>query len=430
MAIIESGKCRIEYINNHGLGVGKTDGRKVILPYTLPGEIVLFERHAYRNLSNCLLKAIVTPSPRRSHPMCEYFGTCGGCLLQHLDNQQYLQFKKSIINSLVKDLQTETKINPIISIPPGQRRRANMEAIKKKNKLYLGFHRFNSHQIIDVTHCPILSPSLSGLLLPLKDVLNEILMDKQKIQIFLTEASNGIDIDIKFDQKPIVNVKQKKEMIFFAKKNNVARVIFSYETVVSFIYEAAKPCVIFEGVAVEIDAQSFLQSSFLSDKILSQLVINYFYDYRNTSASVHTVLELFCGRGTFTLPLSRYSNVDAFEADTKAINALKKAVINKIGSINLYERDLFKSPLNRQELNKYKALVINPPRAGAEAQCNQIKKSKIEKLCYVSCNPETFFRDAKILCSNGYILSELTPVDQFYWSPHLEIVAYFERKNL
>lgn len=428
MALIETARCTIDYINTHGLGVGKTDVGEVVLPYTLPGEVVVFERHVYRNASNCLLKTIVTPSPSRAYPACNYFGACGGCLLQHLESREYLQFKENIIKSLLKDLQINTQINPIISIPPGQRRRANMEAIKKSDKIYLGFHRFNSHQIINITKCPALSASLSNLLIPLKRVLNEILNDKQKVQIFLTEASNGIDVDIKFTQLPNINAEQREVIIDFAKKHHVVRLIFSCETSINLIYGIEKPYIIFDGVAVEIDAQSFLQSSFLSDKILSDLVINFFDNYREVNASMTTILELFCGRGTFTLPLSRYFNVDAFESDSMAISTLERAVANKNKPINLYERDLFRCSLNCQELNKYKALVMNPPRAGAEAQCKQIQRSTIEKICYVSCNPETFLRDSKILCSAGYTLTEVTPVDQFYWSPHLEIVAYFEKK--
>jgi 23S rRNA (uracil1939-C5)-methyltransferase len=428
MAIIETGRCTIDYINNHGLGVGKTDIGKVVLPYTIPGEVVSFERHAYRNSSNCLLKAIITPSPKRVYPACTYFGICGGCTLQHIDTKKYSSFKENIIKSLIKNIHPDTKINPIISIPPGQRRRANVEAIKKNDRIYLGFHRLNSHQIINIADCLALSEKLSSILVPLKSVLTTILHDNQRVKIFLTEASNGIDIDIKLNQRTSISSEQADSIINLAKEHNIIRIIFSYEASIIFLYETAKPYVLFDDIAVEIDAQSFLQSSFLSDKILSDLVIKCFDIYKNTNSQNTTILELFCGRGTFTLPLSRYFIIDAFESDINAIYALRKAILNKQKLINLYERDLFKDFLNRKELNNYRALAINPPRAGAEAQCRQIKSSDIEKICYVSCNPETFIRDSKILCSGGYSLTEITPIDQFYWTSHLEIIAFFEKK--
>jgi 23S rRNA (uracil1939-C5)-methyltransferase len=428
MAITEHGKCKILSLNNQGLGVAQTDLGTALLPYTIPGEIVEFERHQYRRESNCVLKAIIEPSTARVQPVCKYFGVCGGCLLQHLNDENYYQFKYEAINQALKTVHIQTNINPIITIQAGMRRRANLEAIKKNDQIFLGFHRFRSHQIINIDECPALLPKLSNLLAPLKSALAQILENRQKAQIFLTEASNGTDITLTIQEQSLLNDQQRLILSDFATDHAITRFIFRYRKLLDIIQEIAQPYIIFDDIAVKIDAYGFLQSNFLSDKILADLVLDFFMP-ANCQKQDIAVVDLFCGRGTYTIPLARHFKVDGFESDHAAISALGEAILNTDRQINLVKRDLFSLPLTAQELSSYNAVVINPPRAGAETQCHQLKTSTIDKICYISCNPETFARDAQILCSGNYQLNEVTPVDQFYWSPHLEVVGFFQRNG-
>lgn len=422
MAVIEEAQCKIKYLNSQGLGIGKTELGEVILPYTIENEIVDFERHAYRRNTNCLLKAIITTSTDRIEPKCKYFGACGGCLLQHIKDEAYLKFKTNIIKSLLDKSNIATKINDLIIIPPGLRRRANLKGIKKNEKIFLGFQRFNSHQIIDIIECPAILGELSNLIPSLKIVLNKILDDKQKIDIFLTKAKNGIDISIDIDSS--IDTDKQKKLIEFAEQNHILRINLIHQNKTITIYQIEIPYILLGKIKVEIDAKSFLQSSFMSDEILSQLVLKTFENFNKEKTSI---IDLFCGRGTFTIPLSNFFLVDGFESEESAILSLKKACLETNISINLFQRDLFLKALTSKELSKYHGAVINPPRAGAEAQCKQLKNSSIEKICYVSCNPETFIKDVKILQKGGYKLVEVTPVDQFYWTPHLELVGIMQK---
>ena len=413
MAIIEEGSCLIEFINKQGLGSGKTKLGLVEVPYALPSEIITFEKHEYRRKSNCLLKNIEKSSSHRITPECKYFERCGGCMLQHMDLETYNDFKLSLIKTV---LPSETKINPIITIPKGNRRRINLQALKKDERLLLGLHRFHSHQIIDIDNCPAAMSPLSAILTPLKEVLVEVLEHKQKAEIFLTHASNGIDMLLETTSFEITP-EQERALIDFATKTKIIRLQFSSSKKAQILFESEKPYVLLGGKKVATDAKCFIQASFESDKILADLVEQYLPQEKGA------LVDLFCGRGTFALPLSKRFNVDGFESDSGAIEALKDA---SEGTITLYKRDLFKNPLSKDELLPYNFAVINPPRAGALEQIKTLARSKCKKIIYISCNPESFARDAIILEKGGHKLQEVTPVDQFYWSSHLEVVGVFQ----
>jgi 23S rRNA (uracil1939-C5)-methyltransferase len=422
MALVEEGECKIVKLSSQGLGVGKTEQGAVELPYVLPGDTASFERHAYRGKSNTILRGVKEGEAARVTPPCKYFGKCGGCLLQHLTIQDYTMFKLEIAKSALSSRNLLTNLAPLITIQSGNRRRANMEAIKKSGEIFFGFHRFHSHQIINIDECIALAPDLSNIILPFKIILCEIMEDKQKLQMFITHASNGIDISIEIQNHVSLNPQQREKLLDFAQKYNITRLSFRYRKTLDVIYEQAKPYILFDNIPVEVDAYCFLQSSHESDKILSDLVLNYLKPTKNSYG-----VDLFCGRGTYTLPLSQHVKMDGFESDKKALAALGKASQENKREISLHMKDLFMNPVSREELAKYDLCVINPPRAGAEAQSHELAKSKIERICYISCNPETFARDAEILIAGGYVLKEVTPVDQFYWSPHLEVVGYFVR---
>lgn len=413
MAITEEGSCLIEFINNQGLGSGKTPLGLVEVPYALPGEIVTFERHQYRRRSNCLLRAIEKPSNHRIAPECKYFGRCGGCMLQHMDSKTYEDFKLTLVKHA---LSPDTIINPIITIAKGNRRRINLQALKKDDNLFLGFHRFHSHQIVDIDSCPAMMNPLSVMLGPLKEVLMKILEHRQKAEIFLTHASNGIDMLLELHDLINITPEQEQKLVDFAKTTGLIRLQFRSSKKPKVLFESEKPHIILGDKKVATDARGFLQASFSSDQILASLVDQYLPQERGA------LVDLFCGRGTFALPLSKRFSVDGFESDISSLEALGEAAE---GAIVLHKRDLFTTPLSKDELRPYRFAVINPPRAGALEQIKNLAHSECERIVYISCNPKSFARDASILENGGYKLLEVTPVDQFYWSSHLEIVGVF-----
>lgn len=416
MAVIEQGKCKIARINADGLGVCVTSMGVLTLPYTIEGELVEFERHSYRGSSNAILKDILKPASVRRKPECQYFGSCGGCLLQHLEDSYYNAFKIDILAEALAAKSLDTIIHPMISIPSGSRRRATFEAIKKDNKVFLGFHRFQSHQIINIDKCPILTPKLSALIKPLKEVLSKVLEKKEKVTISITEAENGVDILINIERP--LGAYQKQHLSVFARKYAI-RLQTLFADRFDIIFKQENPFVVFDGVKVEIDEGCFLQSSAMSDEIIAKLVLGAL----EPGAVVKKVADLFCGRGTITLPLSRYFDVDGFESDEVAVSALNEASSKVSRPIKAQTRNLYDHPLKTSELENYEYVVLNPPRHGAKKQCEELKLSGVTKIVYVSCNIDSFTRDAKILCAGGYKLLEVTPVDQFYYSSHLEVVG-------
>jgi len=417
VSIVQKGICQIEDLDERGRGTGIFEGQKVSLPYTVPGETIEFDKHIYRRKSNYILNKIISPSLNRIRPLCKYFGQCGGCVLQHLNLQEYTKFKESLIRKSLAEYQIQTNLLPIITIPPGNRRRANFEAVIKEDKLFMGFHKLSSHKIVDLDSCPALLPNLSKLIPSLKDLLSNILEIRQKAKIFVTQASNGIDVTFELYGQKVLSDTQKKQIEVFAETNNLIRAVFRARKFIDIVHQKEEPYVVFGDVKVPVDAYCFLQASFESDRILQNLILKHALGKRG--------VDLFCGRGTFLLPLSKMYSMDGFESDKNAVEALSSVIENL--SVNIAKQDLFLSPLTNMQLSTYDFAVINPPRCGAETQVIELAKSNVKRIIYVSCNPSTFARDAKILVQNGYNLDQVQGVDQFYWSHHLEIVGVFAK---
>lgn len=411
MAIIEKGKCKIEYLDSNGLGVAKAGSGYIHIPYTIEGEIVEFELHKYRSESQSILKGIVTSSEDRIIPICSYFGACGGCSLQHIKNDKYNKLKLDIISKALDKYKIQTEIKPLMQVPISSRRRAFLKAVKKEDKIFLGFNRFHSNQIINIDNCPILIPPLSDLIPHIKTLFGKILENKDKASIGITMAANGIDFYIESNFS-ITDNKIKKLSDFGAKYTTRLQIISNEQTIK--IFEKEAPYVIFGTQQVNIDTKSFLQATLESDLILSKIV--------NAQIKPNSkIVDLFCGLGTLSLALIGNFVIDGFEANKDAIEILTS---KNIPNTKFQTRNLYQDPLPIEKLQKYQYAIINPPRLGAKKQCLELSNSNIEKIIYVSCNPETFARDAKIL-SKKYKLLEVIPLDQFYYSSHIEIIGIF-----
>jgi len=425
MTLIEHGKCKIEHLNDQGLGVSRNQNGKIELPYVLPGEIVEFERHKYRGKTDFILKGVIYESPARIAPVCQYFKACGGCSLQHMRTDEYVKFKTSLIENLLIEHQITTRVNPLIAIPFGVRRRANLKVLKKNDQVYLGFHRARSHQIINIDECPAILKNMSNLLKPFKPLYLQIFENHQKAEIYLSQAANGTHI--LFNTKDCITLTdaQNQKLKNFATDNEVIQIIFESEKSKKIIYQSKSPHVEFDGKQVTIEADSFLQTATQSDVIFKNLILEFFASADQTPTAI--IADLFCGRGTFTIPLTKYFSVDCFESEPAAIAALSDSIKTYNLPATVHNRDLFANPLSSEELDKFSYAVINPPRVGAKAQVEELAKSSVEKIAYISCNPQSFVKDAEILIRGGYELLEVTPVDQFPMTTHLEIVATFLR---
>lgn len=432
MAVIECDVCNIIALNSSGLGIGisnnTADTSKVIeIPYTAPDEVIKFEKHLHKNHLSFTISKILTPSKYRVSPPCKYFTVCGGCSLQHLEISYYKQFKLDVLHQTFAKYGISCKISPLRSIGSSKRRRAILEAVKKQDQLFLGFKKFHSHQIVNIDSCLLLMPELSDLIDKLKVILKELLGDKEKCKIFITKADNGIDLIIEIKNHNYLSLTKVQILKDFAINNNIIRFTIINDDKWNQIYFAEKPYILFEHTAVTIDNHSFLQVSKESDIILAELINHIFCKLENADDKELQIADLFCGRGTLTIPASKFGNVDGFETEISAVKALTAAINNSKLKALIYQRDLFKKPLEWDELNKYDAVIINPPRAGAKAQSKLLATCTVKTIIYLSCNPESFAQDAKIIMRNKrYKLEEVTPIDQFQWSYHIELLGIFK----
>jgi 23S rRNA (uracil1939-C5)-methyltransferase len=327
-----------------------------------------------------------------------------------LSENAYAAYKKTLVTSALASYSlADVLVKDPIIIPPHNRRRCNLKAARVQDRIQLGYHARKSHDIVDISVCPLVVPEIEMLIPALRSCLKGVLRNKQK----------GVDLII--DGLKSLAFEQTENLIAFGVKHDLARIslqnIDSIEPLVTF----RTPVISYGGVSVECDANGFMQASMVSDKILTKLVLD------SVPQGVKRAVDLFCGRGTFTLPLSGITKVDAFELDLRALTTLEKAKNKNSKPVNTYIRNLFEDPLNPKELENYDFAVINPPRAGAFKQCLALAESQTSAIAMVSCDPRTFARDAKVLMEGGYKLDEVTPVDQFLWSNHIEVVGTFRR---
>lgn len=312
-------------------------------------------------------------------------------------------------NALIRARVTAEVTAPII-VPPRSRRRA----VLKWKPGAIGFHAAKSHAIVDMRECLVLTPGIFALAQRLRDGLAFL---KEPCEIHVTETLTGFDLALRSPQK--ASPALAMEMAKAVDGQNVARVTFNNQ----LLLEIAVPEVDESSVPVRPPPQAFLQSTREGETALQDHVLK-------VVGKAKTVADLFSGVGTFALPLAKKAKVHAVEQDKLALAALAQAARFKgLKPVTTEARDLFKQPLTAQELTPYDAVVLDPPRAGAEAQARVLAKSRVPVVAYVSCDAASFARDAAILVAGGYKIGPVSPIDQFLWSSHIELAAGFVRSR-
>ena len=392
------------------------------LPFCLPGEEVEFEKVQYPKRTNTYFKRVIKPSLERQEAACKHFTACGGCVLQHAKEGFYKEFKTALLTQAFLDFKLNPYlIQPVKVVPTAQRRRANLEAIKKGDKLFMGFHRLQSHQIIDMEECPVLTQPLQDALPHLRAALTNLLEPFQKANIFVLELNGLVDIGIEIQGINQISETHRQMLKDIATQANWARLQFRHRKFYDLILQTQPITAQFGSLTVPMDPWAFLQASSIAEGWLQEIISQTL----DESGPQSQLLDLFSGRGTFSGVLLNYGRVDAFEGNNKAIDILSNA--GKGHPLHAQVRDLFEAPLHPKALNCYSTVVIDPPRAGAAAQIQQLSLSQVPTIIYISCNPQTFARDAKTLEDGGYTLQAAHPIDQFLWSAHLEVVGVFRK---
>lgn len=411
-----------------GVAVFETEAgeKRIHVGGALPGETVRIEISGEGVNERGRIVEIVTASPDRVEPACPVYDRCGGCSLQHWDQHAYLAWKRHRILDAFLDRGLEVEVGACIACGPASRRRAVFAVQRRTGAPVAGFRERLSHTVVEADDCLVVTPRLRGCL-PKLVRLSHLLSFGAKGAIFtVLDSETGLDVAIAEAELP---PERRRQAIALALELGLARLAVDREIVV----EAQPPVIRFGTVAVMPPPGAFVQAVRSAETAMADLVeqaVNRALARRPKKAKgPPRVADLFAGCGTFALRLARLAQVHAVENDRAALEALSFAARHTQGlkAVDVEVRDLHRRPLMARELADFDAVVFDPPRDGAAAQAKELAKSTVPVIVAVSCNPATLARDARFLIDAGWSIGEVTPIDQFLWSHHVEAVAVFEK---
>lgn len=402
----------IKRLGHHGDGIA--DG-PVYAPLTLPGELVsgTLDADQLRDVR------ILRPSADRVAPPCRHFKACGGCQVQYASDSFVADWKTGIVRSALAAQGIETELRPIAVSPPRSRRRATLAARRTKKGALAGFHAKASDVIIEIPDCQLLRSELVSAI-PVAEALSMVGGSRKgELDVAITLSESGLDVSV-LGGKPL-DGPLRVELASLASSHDLARLVWEDDIVVT----RRQPEQTFAGISVVPPPGAFLQATKDGEESLQAEVLGIL-------EGAARVVDLFAGCGTFALPIARASAVHAVEGNAEMIAALDQGWrrAKRLKAVTTEVRDLFRQPLMAEDLARFDAVVLDPPRAGAEAQTAQIAASAVPVVAYVSCNPASFARDARQLIEAGYVLNWVRAVDQFRWSAHVELVASFTFKSV
>jgi len=409
----------VDYLGGLGDGVANTGSGRLHIPFTAPGDEA---RVVASGKESGKLIELLNAGPDRISPACIHFGSCGGCSLQHLAPSFIAEWKRMrIAAALARAGLGHVVVDALIAVPPCARRRATLAAERFGNRVTLGFTERASHALVDLTECGVLRPELVAILPALRDSLRTLLNNGEAADIGLTLTETGIDLAL-IRSRPLT-LPDREALASLAEHLDLARIAWR-----AGANKEAEPVAVRHTPSVRLGTHSvilpvggFLQPSVEGQTHLTKLVLD------GLAGCTGSVVDIFSGLGTFAFPASVAGPVVAFDSDGEAIAALQVAAKRDRAAVTGHRRDLFREPLTAKELGGFGAAIIDPPRAGASAQSKMLAASSIPVIAAVSCSPVSFARDAAILAEGGYMLEKVTPVDQFPWSPHVELMGVFRR---
>lgn len=405
-------RLTISALGHHGDGVADGLHSAIYIANALPGETVEVEPWPGHPDRRHIIQ-IISPSADRVAPICPHFSVCGGCAVQHLVEERYRTWKRDLVVSALTQAGIAVDIDELIDTHGAGRRRATFHArTSGRDTLSVGFSAAHAHHIVPIDRCPILAPILAGALPAAWAIAQALEPLKKPLDLQFTAADGGLDVDVRGSGPLSTQVTGALARI--AERHKLARLTRHGE----LITRHTTPTLMMGTAKVELPPGVFLQPTTEGEAALARAALAHLVDAKS-------VIDLFCGIGPFALRIAQFARVEAFDSQDDAISALAKAArTNGLKPIAARRRDLFRQPLSATEL-RADAVLFDPPRQGAEAQVREIAASKVKRVVAVSCNPTTFARDARLLIDGGYRLTAVTPIDQFRYSSHVEIVAHF-----
>lgn len=409
---------RVDRLGRDGDGVVETSTGPLFIPNALPGEtFVAAADGSYVRTGD--------PAPERIAPPCPHFEACGGCVAQHIAPDVYRAWKGDLIVSAFRTQKIDITQVPLFVVPAKSRRRAALTAHVIGQTVYLGYHARRSHTLIDLTTCPVLAEPIVAALPALREIARQLAAGaggpRKPVELRFAVAAlvGGLDVAIEGTGTP-PGMQAAAQLAIIARRAGLARVTVEGLTVCS----EGEPHLTTEAGAIVPPPGAFFQAAAEAETHMTALILE-------GVGKAKRVADLFCGSGTFTLPLARRARVLAVDSDKAALAALTHATRFAAGlkPVETRLRDLFDEPLSTQELADIDAVVFDPPRAGAKAQCEVIARSKVKTVVAVSCNPATLARDCRTLLDAGFTMGPVAGVDQFLWSPHVEAVVTLTRRR-
>ncbi len=418
----------VDRLGAQGDGLAQADlmarTQNLYIPGTLAGEQVRVETRAKRGDGIlCELLEVLTSSDDRTQPGCPYYVQCGGCALQHMNISAYADWKRDrVVQALCQRGFEDPPVLDTVLIGEGTRRRVTFTASQRGKRLVFGFNARSSHNLVEIDACPLLVPELNDLIAPMSDAFAAFLKDGTKARVHVTACENGADVLIECSQD--LDLSAREAIATFIQSTGAIRVGWKQEGLTPEpVVQEVTPLVYLSGVPVELPQGGFLQASVEGEHAIRDSVL------AGVGSDSKRIADLFCGLGSFTIPLAAQAIVEAYDLTEGPVRALERAAgrANLGGRIVASVRDLGRQPLDVKELSKFDAVVFDPPRAGAADQVQYLADADVARVVGVSCNPATFARDARILVDGGFKLLSVQPIDQFTYSAHVELVAHFAR---
>jgi 23S rRNA (uracil1939-C5)-methyltransferase len=406
----------ISRLGQHGDGIADSSDGPIYVPGTLPGERVEVDAvpgHPDRRR----LVNVRQSSAQRIEPICRHFGVCGGCAIQHLSEASYHSWKRDLVVTALSQAGIDGPVAPLIDAHGDGRRRVVFHARRGSHGvLQVGFSAARAHHIVPIDRCPILAKELDGALTAAWAIAELLEPARKPLDIQFTASEQGLDVDIR--GSGALTAPAMAALARVAQQYNFARLTRHGE----LIAQLRTPSLRMGTAMVPLPPGAFLQATAQGEAVLSRLVVDF-------CTGADRIADLFAGVGTFALRLAARARVAAFDEDESAILALQRAAASAAGlkPVHAEWRDLFKAPLGAAELDRFDAVVFDPPRQGAQLQSREIAASRVRTVVAVSCSPGTFARDMRHLLDGGYRLLAVVPVDQFRYSAHVEIVAQLQK---
>lgn len=403
-------EVEIARIGAHGDGVAMRDGAPIYVPFALPGERWRLdgEDGATR----------VADGPARAEPLCRHFLRCGGCVAQHMPGDVYRDWKRGLVVEAFRHRGIEADVASVVVMAAGSRRRAVLGVVRRGGEVTLGFREEGQHRLVDLAECPVLDSAIVAAFPGLRTLARLVLKEGETGRLVVTRLDHGLDVSLDAERRDF-SADERAGLARHAREMGLLRLTVGKEPIAA----AGSATVTIGGVAIAVEPSIFLQAVPEAERTIADLCV------AALPKRAKTVVDLFSGVGTLTFPLARRAQVSAFDSDKRAVAALSDAVRHAQGlkPVTARVRDLFREPLSARELSGFDAAVFDPPRAGAADQAERLAASKVPVVIAVSCNPATLARDARTLIDGGYTMGQVTPVDQFLYSAHVEAVAVFRR---